>query len=145
MPGRAVGWAGADVLGTRHVLLPAVGSGMGLSPMEKPAWQTAAEKCWISRDISSRWPYDIEDSAQVAVGWDDTSLSAGPGWLCQSSAPGGRLGTKHSFACRAGKRPPASPGAGSATLQPGSEFSKASHSIVPQPSELGNPGFFSCW
>lgn len=37
--------------------------------------------------------------------WDDTSLPVGPGWLCQGSAPGGRQGTKHSFACRTGRSP----------------------------------------
>lgn len=33
----AVGLARGDVLGTRHVLLPAVGSGLGVSLMERPA------------------------------------------------------------------------------------------------------------
>lgn len=90
------------------MLLPAVGNGKGPS-----LWR--AVRCWISRAISSRWPCDIEDSPQVALGWDDTSLPAGPGWLCQTSAPRGKLKTKHSFACRAGKRPQGSFGASSAT------------------------------
>lgn len=76
-----------------------------MSLMERPAWQTPSERCWISRGISSRWPCDIEDSPQVALCWDDTSLPVGPGWLCQGSAPGGRQGTKHSFACRTGRSP----------------------------------------
>lgn len=78
----AVGLAGGDVLGTSHVLLPAVGSGLVVSLMERPAWQTPAGRRWISRDISSRWPCDIEDSPQDALSWDDSSLPAGPGWLC---------------------------------------------------------------
>lgn len=90
------------------MLLPAVGNGLGAS-----LWR--AVRCWISRDISSRWPCDIEDSSQVALGWDDTSLPAGPGWLCESSAPRGKLRTKPSCTCRVGKRPQASFGAGSVT------------------------------
>lgn len=147
--------AGGDVLRTRHVLQPAVGSGLGMSLMKRLAWQTAAGRCWISRDISSRWPCDIEDSPRVAFGWDDSFLLVGPVWLCQSSAPaclGVGWGQSIPLPAGYGRGFQASSGAGSATLQPGCGSSEASHSIVPQPAKLGNPGIFSflvmlhrCW
>lgn len=100
-----VGLALGDVLGTRRVLLPAVGSGLGVSLMERQRGKP---------QLGGVGSQGISPAGGPVTSWTVprfTWVGMTPPFLPAQLAapefsPWGQAGDKHSFSCRAGKRPP---------------------------------------